>query len=108
MDLKNDPVESIGKPHEVNCTLNTGQAVNSSDVSISWTGPNGVITNEGSRISVIPTNSNGYIHTSTLRFSYISEEDVDISYNCTAMLSRKNETMSYTKSFSMSDLTSKC
>ena len=108
MDLTNDHLESIGKPHEVNCTLYTGQAMNSSDVSISWTGPSSAITNESSRITVIPTNSNGYIHTSTLHFSYVSEEDVDISYNCTAMLSRNNETLLYTKSFSMGDLTSKC
>ena len=108
VDLTNDDhFESVGESHEVNCTLYTGQAVNSNDVSINWSGPNGVIANDSSRINVITTTSNGYIHTSTLQFSYISEKDEDISYNCTAVLSRKNESLSYHKSFSMSNLSSK-
>ena len=108
MDLTNDDhFESVGESHGVNCTLYTGQAVDSNDVSINWSGPNGVIANESSRINVIITTSNGYIHTSTLQFSYISEKDEDTSYNCTAIVTRNNESLSYQKSFSMSKLTSK-
>ena len=95
----------MGRRHEINCTLYTGEAVNSSEVNISWIGPHGVIANESSRITVNRTTSDGYIHTSTLQFSYISEEDKNTSYNCTASLSGDHEPLS--KSFTMTDLTSK-
>ena len=95
----------MGRHHEINCTLYTGEAVNSSEVDISWIGPDGVIANESSRITVVPTTSDGYIHTSTLQFSYISEEDENTSYNCTASLSGDHEPLS--KLFTMSNITSK-
>ena len=75
------------------------------NVSISWNGPNDIIANESDRITVIPTTSDGHIHTSTLQFSYISEEDEDTSYNCTASLSGEHELLS--ESFTMRNLTSK-
>ena len=108
VQLQYDNNYEVGKSHEVTCTLYTytGQPVNSSDVSISWSGPNGVVVaNESSRITVIPTTSNGYNHTSTLQFSYISEDDEDTSYNCTASLYGGDTTM-YHKSFTISELTS--
>ena len=95
----------MGRPHEINCTLYTGKVVNSNNVSISWSGPYGDIANESDRITVIPTTSDGHIHTSTLQFSYISEEDEDTSYNCTASLSGENESLF--ESFTMSSLTGK-
>ena len=97
----------MGKPFEINCTIYAGEAVNSDNLNISWIGPNGVITNESNRITAIPTTSNGYIHTSTstLQFSYISEEDKNVSYNCTASLSGEHKLLS--KSFTMSNFTSK-
>ena len=95
----------MGRHHEINCTLYTGEAVNSSEVDISWIGSDGVIANESSRITVVPTTSDGYIHTSTLQFSYISEEDENTSYNCTASLSGDHEPLS--KLFTMSNITSK-
>ena len=104
--LQNESNFEVGKLYSINCTLYTGQPVNSSDVSISWSGPNGVVVaNESSRITVIPTTSNGYNHTSTLQFSYISEDDEDTSYNCTASLSGEDELLS--KSFTVSSVTSK-
>ena len=77
------------------------------NVNISWIGPDGDIANDSSsRITVTPTTTDGYIHTSTLQFSYISEEDENISYNCTASLSPGgHEPLS--KSFNMSNLMSK-
>ena len=104
--LQNETNFEVGKLQKINCTLRTIQLVNSSDVNISWTGPN-VGTNESNRITVIPANSNGYIHTSALQFSYISEDDINTSYNCIAFLSAGNETSSYHKSFTISELTSK-
>ena len=93
------------EPHEINCTLYTGEVTSSDNVSITWNGPNGVIANESSRITVIPTTSDGHIHTSTLQFSYIKREDEDTSYNCTASLSGEHESLS--ESFTMRNLISK-
>ena len=106
VELQNDYFknQSVGKYHEVHCVFYTGEVVNSDNVSISWIGPNGVIANDSSRITVIPTTSDGYIHTSTLQFSYISEEDENTSYNCTASLSGDRESLS--KLFTMNNLTS--
>ena len=97
----------MGKPYEINCTIYAGEAVNSDSLNISWVGPNGVIGNESNRITAITTTSNGYIHTSTstLQFSYISEEDKNVSYNCAASLSGEHKLLS--KSFTMSNVTSK-
>ena len=97
----------MGKPYEINCTIYAGKAVNSDSLNISWIGPNGVIANESNRITAIPTTSNGYVHTSisTLQFSYISEEDKNVSYNCTASLSGEHKSLS--KSFTMINITSK-
>ena len=92
----------MGTPHEINCALYTGKVVNSDNVSISWNGPNGDIANESDRITVIPTTSDGHIHTSTLQFSYISEEDENTLYNCTASVSGEHESLS--KSFTMNNL----
>ena len=101
--LQNNDDFEVGKRHEVNCTVYT---MNHTNVNISWIGPNGIITNENSnRIIVIPTTSNGSIHTSTLQFSYVSEEDENTSCNCTASLSGGHGSLS--KSFTMSNLTSK-
>ena len=75
-------------------------------MNISWTGPN-VETNESNRITAIPAYYNGRIHTSTLQFSYISEDDINTSYNCTVFLTVGNETLQYHKSFTISELTSK-
>ena len=91
------------RSYEVNCTISTSKEINSDNVSISWIGPNGVMINESSKITVIPTTSDGYIHTSTLQFSYISEEDENTSYTCTAALSGDH----VSKSFTMTTLTCK-
>ena len=95
----------MGKPYEINCTIYTGKAVNSDSVNISWIGPNGDIANESDRITVIPTTSNGYNHTSTMQFLYISEQDENVSYNCTASLSGEHKSLS--KSFVISSITGK-
>ena len=105
VELQYDDHFEVGRAHEIICNLYTGKVVNSDNVSISWNGPNGDIANESSRIAVIPTPSDGHIHTSTLQFSYISEEDENTSYNCTASLPGEHESLS--KSFTMNNLSSK-
>ena len=108
-----DDNPTVGKSFSVECNLTVAKSiagsvdiiwrVNDSDnVSISWIGPDDVIN---SRITVTPTTSDGYIHTSTLQFSYISEEDENTSYSCTPSLSGDHELLS--KSFIMTNLTSK-
>ena len=102
--LQYDDHFEVSRPHKINCTLYTGKVANSDNVNISWNGPNGVIANESGRIIVIPTTSDGHIHTSTLQFSYISEEDENTSYNCTASLSGEHESLS--ESFTINSLSS--
>ena len=105
VELQNDDYFEVGRRHNISCTLYTGEVMNLDNVSISWMGFDDVIANESNRITVIPTTSDGYIHTSILQFSYISEEDENTSYNCTASLSGGHGSLS--KSFTMSNLTSK-
>ena len=105
VELQYDDYFEVGRPHEINCSLYTGKVVNSDNVSISWNGPNGVIAKESSRITVIPTTSDGHIHTSTLHFSYISDEDEDTSYICAASLPGEHELLS--ESFTIRNLTGK-
>ena len=106
VQVSNTDSFEVGEAHEVNCTV---YAMNSGNVSISWTGPNGSITvSEDSRISVLSSNavsSNGYIHTRTLQFSHIGEEDKNTAYNCYASISGESKLLS--KSFKLTNLTSK-
>ena len=90
----------MGRPYDVNCTI-----YKELNLSISWIGPNGVsITNDSNRITAISTTSDdGYIHISTLRFSYISEEDDNTSYSCTVL---SEEHVLLSKPFTMTNLTS--
>ena len=101
--LQYDDDFEVGTPHEITCNLYTDKVANSVNVSISWNGPNGDIANESSRITVIPTTSDGHIYASTLKFSNISAEDENTSYNCTASLSGEYESLS--ESFTIRNLT---
>ena len=109
--INRDDYGEVGRPYEVNCTVYTGTEVNSDNVNISWSRirSDGTVINDNfdsnSRITVIPTTSNGYIHTRTLRFSSISEEDENTLYNCTVSLSGDHELLS--KSFTITILTCK-
>jgi len=96
VELQSNGTQTVGKPLEVSCIVRTAQLIKSDNVSISWVGPKGVITmNKDSRITVISTISNDHIHTSTLQFLYINEEDENTSYNCTASINGNNKSISY-------------
>ncbi|XP_065889349.1 serine-rich adhesin for platelets-like isoform X2 [Dysidea avara] len=71
---------TTGSPLEIPCSVNTADITNSDDVTISWTGPNGTITNDN-RLTITPTISDGTNHISTLQFSYLSEDDEGL-YEC--------------------------
>ena len=94
----------MGRPYDVNCTCTVYKQLN---LSVSWIGPNGtVVTNDSSRITTIfesTTSDDGYIHTSTLQFSYISEKDENTSYNCNIL---SEEHVLLYKPFTMTNLTS--
>ena len=65
---------TAGDPYKIQCKVYTDQIVNSDIVDITWIGPdNDTIVADG-RLSVT-TNSTEHNHTSTLQFSYLSEDD---------------------------------
>jgi len=65
---------SWGDSYQIQCTAYTDEMINPNNVTVSWTGPNGTITND-SRLTITPTSSNSTCHTSTLQFSYLSADD---------------------------------
>ena len=79
-DLPETSNPLLGDSYEIQCRACTDEVVNPNNVTVSWTGPNGTITND-SRLTIIPTVSNGTSHTSTLHFLYLSETD-EGEYSC--------------------------
>ena len=75
---------SLGYIYEIQCTAYTDEMINPNNVTVSWTGPNGTITN-GNRLTITPTISNGTSHTSTLQFSNLTEND-EGEYSCNLMI----------------------
>ena len=86
---------SLNKPLEIHCSVNTADIANSDDITIIWTGPNGTTITNDSRLTITPTVSNGTNHISTLRFSYLSEDDEGL-YKCRTLVSgyTENKTVS--------------
>ena len=103
MQKSNDTI-TIGSPYDINCILYTSKSINPDNLSINWTGLDN-ITKNNSRISVIPTTSDDYHHTSVLRFTYISEEDKNSSYTCIASIPGEPSLLS--DPFNITNLTSK-
>ena len=75
---------SLGDRYGIQCTAYTDEMINPNNVTVSWTGPNGTITNN-SRLTIASTISNGTSYTSTLQFSYLSEDD-EGEYNCSLVV----------------------
>jgi len=107
VELQSEDHVEVGRPHRISCILNTGKILNHTELNISWTGPNGVVVNESDRITIIPatSSSDGHIHTSALQFLYISKDDENTSYDCTASLFGEQEPLF--KSLTMINITSK-
>ena len=97
-----DDVITVGKPYEISCILYTSEVINPDILNISWIGPDITSTNNSSRISVIPTTSDDYNHTSVLQFSYISEKDANSSYTCIASITGEPDFLS--DSFNITNL----
>ena len=71
---------NVGDPQDVICIVASTSGLDDADsVTTSWTGPNGVITNDN-RLTINTTIENN-IYTSILHFDYIVESDEGI-YTC--------------------------
>ena len=71
----------MGTPYEIQCEVHTNQTVHSDIVIISWSGPDNKTVTTDERMTVTKTTTVGTNHTSTLHFSYLSEEDKGV-FNC--------------------------
>ena len=73
------PERNVGDPQVVICSITSATVLDANSVTTSWTGPNGVITNDD-RVTINTTVENN-IYTSILHFDYIAESDEGI-YSC--------------------------
>ena len=74
----------LGDSYEIWCTAYTDEWINPNNVTVTWTGPNGTITNDN-RLTITPTISTGTSHNSTLQFSYLNENDKG-EYSCNLVM----------------------
>ena len=65
----------MGDSYELQCKVYTDREVHYRIVIISWVGPDNKTIMTDDRIRVINTTNIGTNHTSTLKFSHLSEED---------------------------------
>ena len=83
----------VGSPQDIDCIVNT-TIPGVSSVSVSWTGPGGVlIMNNTNRVTISPTTSSGNIFTSSLQFDYLMEGD-EGNYTCNVMILDANTNQS--------------
>ena len=83
------PVNGIvGYPEDIVCLIETTSELELSSVTSSWTGPNGVVTNDDRLTINVTVNKNIYI--TILHFEYLSEND-EGNYTCSVTIS--NHTM---------------
>ena len=83
---------NVGDPQDVICIVASTSGLDDADsVTTSWTGPNGVITNDD-RVTINTTVDNN-TYTSILHFDYIVESDEGI-YTCNVTTSDRNVSLS--------------
>ena len=70
---------TVGDPQDVICSITSTTVLDANSVTTSWTGPNGVITNDD-RVTINITVDNN-IYTSILHFDHLLESDEGI-YTC--------------------------
>ena len=76
----------VGSPQVINCTVSTVSGVESNSVMISWLGPGGIIDATNGRVSIgLVTDDGNSMHTSSLQFTYLMEED-EGTYTCNVMI----------------------
>ena len=94
---------TMGDPYEIQCEVYTDQLVHSDIVNITWIGPNNDTIVPDKRISITTTNSTGHNHTSTLQFSYLSEDDEGMLFTCHVTILSNTDS----KSFEIEEISSK-
>ena len=72
-------------PLVIDCTVTTVSGVESSFVSINWTGSGETMVTEDSRVTISPTTSSGNNYTSSLQFAYLMEGD-EGTYTCNVLI----------------------
>ena len=93
---------NVGDPQDVICIVASTSGLDDTDsVITSWTGPNGVITNDD-RVTINTTVENN-IYTSILHFDYIVESDEGI-YTCNVTTIDHNVSLSTSLTNLMSKL----
>lgn len=92
---------NVGDPQDVICIVASTSELDANSVTTSWTGPNGVITNDD-RVT-INTTVNNNIYTTTLHFNYIMESDEGI-YTCNVTTIDRNVSLSTSLTNSASKL----
>ena len=92
---------TVGDPYKIQCEVYTDQIVNSSIVDITWIGPDNDTMVLDSRLNITSI-STGHYHTSTLQFSYLSEDDEGL-FTCNVTVLSNTES----GSFKVDELSSK-
>ena len=70
----------VGEMQDIVCSVTTAFRTDASEITLTWVGPDGVIT-EDNRVSIIPTFSDGNTYTTILQFDYLMEGDEGV-YTC--------------------------
>ena len=86
---------TVGDPYEIQCEVYTDQLVHSDIVNITWIGPNNDTIVTDSRTIITTTNSTGHNHTSTLQFSYLSEDDEGMLFTCHVTILNNTDSESF-------------
>jgi len=75
------PVEQqilVGRPYKISCPVFASSKLN---FTFMWTGPNGVITDDGRQTIVTDISNDNTTSTSSVQFAYLREDD-EGSYRC--------------------------
>ena len=70
----------VGEMQDIVCSLTIGFGTETSEVTLTWVGPDGIII-EDDRVSIIPTFSDGNTYATILQFNYLMEGDEGV-YTC--------------------------
>jgi len=82
----------VGEMQDIVCSISTAFETDTSEITLTWVGPEGVII-EDDRVSIVPTFSDGNTFTTILQFDYLMEDDEGV-YTCDIMIGENVETLS--------------
>ena len=92
----------VGRMQDIVCSVTTAITTDTNEVTLTWVGPDGVIT-EDDRVSIIPTFSDGNTYTTILQFDYLMEDDEGV-YTCDVMIGESVDSLS----LELQEIISKC